>query len=56
MLLFLFALYGAVTVISPFTTMYESLNKSDLSIGVLILIFANTNFFLIDHKLQSTFQ
>ena len=47
MLLFLFALYGAVTVISPFTTMYESLklNKSDLSIGVLILIFANTVIF-----------
>ena len=38
--LFLFALFGLVTVISPFTTIYASLksHKSDLSIDVLILI------------------
>ena len=38
--LFLFALSGLVTVISPFTAMYASLksHKSDLSVGVLILI------------------
>ena len=38
--LFVFALFGLVTITSPFTTIYESLksHKSDLSIGVLILI------------------
>ena len=40
MLFFLFALFGSVTAIVPFATMYASLksNKYDLSIGVLILI------------------
>ena len=38
--LFLFALFGLVLVIVPFTTIYASLksHKSDLRIGVLILI------------------
>ena len=39
-LLFLFASFGSVKVISPFTTMYASLksHKSALNVGVLSLV------------------
>ena len=44
---FFFALFGAPTVISPFTTIYAS-HKSDLNIDVLILISLLTSKFPSD--------